>query len=252
MVKDIKYSKPFLLDMDGVEIALDDGSGQAEDFEGSENAFFMFKSEAYLEAYADLKARLTVKRLLEIGIYRGGSTVFFDRFFRPDTLVAVEFSPDRLAKVDTYIANQAVANMTVYHGVDQGSAAQLSPILDAHFADGLDLVIDDASHWYEETKASFETVFPYVRPGGWYVIEDWPWAHAPPWQEPGNLWEEKSALSNLVFEILVAHGTNTNLIDLVIFSPGLMYMRRGGLVLPRGKFRLCDYQLARGRTLPKI
>ena len=37
-------------------------------------------------------------------------------------------------------------------------------------------MIDDASHMYEHTKVSFETLFPLLRPGGQYIIEDWSWA----------------------------------------------------------------------------
>jgi hypothetical protein len=33
-------------------------------------------------------------------------------------------------------------------------------------ADELDLVVDDALHAYEETKASFEFLFPLLSPGG--------------------------------------------------------------------------------------
>lgn len=35
-----------------------------------------------------------------------------------------------------------------------------------------DIVIDDGSHVSELTRASFDVLFPYVRPGGCYVIED--------------------------------------------------------------------------------
>ena len=34
-------------------------------------------------------------------------------------------------------------------------------------------MIDDASHLYNETSASFNVLFPRLRPGGLYVIEDW-------------------------------------------------------------------------------
>jgi hypothetical protein len=40
----------------------------------------------------------------------------------------------------------------------------------------MNLVVDDASHTYEDTKASFETLFPLLQPGGIYAIEDWSWA----------------------------------------------------------------------------
>lgn len=37
----------------------------------------------------------------------------------------------------------------------------------------LNLVIDDASHYYPETRSTFDIVFgPYVKPGGTYIIED--------------------------------------------------------------------------------
>ncbi|WP_030373458.1 class I SAM-dependent methyltransferase [Streptomyces rimosus] len=35
-----------------------------------------------------------------------------------------------------------------------------------------DIVIDDGSHVNEHILASFDTLLPHVRPGGWYVIED--------------------------------------------------------------------------------
>ena len=60
----------------------------------------------------------------------------------------------------------------------------LRQIILRELADELDLVVDDASHTYEETKASFEFLFPLLRPGGIYVIEDWSWAHHPNYQSP--------------------------------------------------------------------
>ena len=41
----------------------------------------------------------------------------------------------------------------------------------------LDLVIDDASHLLPETTASFNVLFPRLRAGGLFVIEDWSWQH---------------------------------------------------------------------------
>jgi hypothetical protein len=252
MSSELNYTRPYVLDMDGVTVAIDDGTGQNMSFDASDDAFFMFKSEPFLEAYAEIKAQMTPKRMLEIGIYKGGSTVFFDRYFRPETLVGLEFEPNRLPKLDAYARNRAVSTMTIYHGVDQKSVPHLNAMIQKHFSDGIDLVVDDASHWYEETKISFETVLPHVRPGGWYIIEDWSWAHSDAWQAPGNLWEDKPALSNLVFEIVVAHATNSLLIDKVVLSPGVVCLRRGSLALTPGSFRLADHQLARGKTLPQL
>jgi len=52
----------------------------------------------------------------------------------------------------------------------------LKQIVLGELADEVDLVVDDACHAYEETKASFEFLFPLLQPGGIYLIEDWSWA----------------------------------------------------------------------------
>ena len=47
-------------------------------------------------------------------------------------------------------------------------------IMDREFGDApLDLVVDDASHLYDETKVALEVLLPRVRPGGLFIIEDW-------------------------------------------------------------------------------
>lgn len=46
-----------------------------------------------------------------------------------------------------------------------------------------DIVVDDGSHVNEHVRTSYETLFPYVRPGGFYVIED---LHTAYWPEFGG------------------------------------------------------------------
>ena len=58
--------------------------------------------------------------------------------------------------------------------MDQGDQDRLADLVAADLGDApLDVVIDDASHRYRPTVASFEVLFPRLRPGGVYVIEDW-------------------------------------------------------------------------------
>jgi hypothetical protein len=50
----------------------------------------------------------------------------------------------------------------------------------------LDIVIDDASHLYNPTKATFDYVFHnHLRSGGIYIIEDWGAGYWPKWPD-GN------------------------------------------------------------------
>ncbi len=37
---------------------------------------------------------------------------------------------------------------------------------------GFDVVIDDGGHYMKPQQESFRVLFPHVRPGGYYIIED--------------------------------------------------------------------------------
>jgi hypothetical protein len=39
----------------------------------------------------------------------------------------------------------------------------------------IDIFIDDGSHYYDETKNTFDVFWPKIKSGGYYVIEDWDW-----------------------------------------------------------------------------
>jgi hypothetical protein len=54
---------------------------------------------------------------------------------------------------------------------DQSSPDDLAFVV-ASLGGRLDVVIDDGSHVGQHQRASFESLFPVVSPGGWYVIED--------------------------------------------------------------------------------
>lgn len=56
--------------------------------------------------------------------------------------------------------------------VDQGSRAELQAFLDAHPDPHFDVIIDDGSHRADHQQISLETLFPALRSGGLYFIED--------------------------------------------------------------------------------
>ncbi|WP_137388360.1 class I SAM-dependent methyltransferase [Rhodoligotrophos defluvii] len=57
---------------------------------------------------------------------------------------------------------------------DQGSASDLQRVAAAS-PGGFDIVIDDGSHASQHQQISFRELFPHVRPGGYYAIEDLGW-----------------------------------------------------------------------------
>ena len=60
---------------------------------------------------------------------------------------------------------------------------------------------------YALTKKSFEALFPLLRPGGLYIIEDWAWGHWQAFQALDHPWSYEVPLTKLIFEIVAAIGS---------------------------------------------
>jgi predicted O-methyltransferase YrrM len=187
------------------------------------DAFTIVKHEPYLSVYEDLASDFSPRSILELGIFQGGSYVFLDKLFKPQRMSAVEISPQPVAPLMRYVAG--MENRFVHFSISQSDREILEQVVRDELADELDLVVDDASHTYEGTKASFEILFPLLRPGGIYVIEDWSWAHGPRYQAPDAPFAERHALSNLLFEHLMLMGS-TALIDEIRVWRFLYLMRK--------------------------
>ena len=56
---------------------------------------------------------------------------------------------------------------------DQGKLEDIRQVLEA--CNSYDIIIDDASHASYHQQLAFVTLFPYVKPGGLYIIEDLHW-----------------------------------------------------------------------------
>ena len=172
-----------------------------------EGCFLMFKPRHLLEEYDRFASSRAdgspVRAIFEIGIWDGGSTAFWFEYFQPDKLVAV----DLLHRQDSdyfrrYIESRGVADrLKTYWAVDQGDVERLCEIVDAEFTGPLDLVIDDGSHFLEETRASFQTLFPRLRAGGFYLIEDWDWELNPKFREPDHPFATRDGLVGLVADL---------------------------------------------------
>jgi hypothetical protein len=220
-----------------------------------DDTLFMLKNLYYIEGYQRVKRHLwesSTSNILEIGIYRGGSAPFFHRFFDAQRLVCIDLATSPAIPLENYRRRWAPGVIRTYYGVDQADRPKVTTIVEEEFSSPIDLVIDDASHCYEETKTTLEIVFPYLRPGGIYVIEDWGWAHTPEAQLPDYYLADKSALTNLVFDLIMIYGSESEVIQNIEFSPGMMWIKKGSAEVPIGTFRVEDYAPKRGRTLNLI
>jgi cephalosporin hydroxylase len=217
--------------------------------------FVMMKTLRLVREFEILFQRLKPKNVFELGIRYGGSMALFNLAFAPSVHVAIDIAPSRIPGLDE-IAQKARAEgrlMRAYYGVSQADGAALRGIVTQNFGGApdrpLDLVIDDASHFYPESKASFEALFPYLRAGGVYVIEDWAWAHWRPYQPADHPWAKFQAPSNLIFLLVMLRGSQENVVQDIVVTPDLVYITRGQAKLDPESFRIEDYILARGKSL---
>jgi Methyltransferase domain len=171
-------------------------------------------------------SRTVVKTIFELGIWDGGSTAFWFEYFRPDKLIAIDY----LDRVDdpafqAYVEDQNLSTkLKTYWRTDQSDRERLRSIVADEFSTPLDLVIDDASHELHATRASFETLFPLLRPGGMYLVEDWAWEMFPWFREPGNPWAERKGLVEFVHDLV--HATAQGDVQQLVLSPRFAVIQR--------------------------
>lgn len=101
-------------------------------------------------------------RIVEIGIYSGGSLEMWRHYFGPDC---------RIYGVDIESACKAYENeyTRVFVGDQADRSFWRSFKRDVH---GLDIIIDDGGHHADQQIATMEELLPHLRPGGVYLCED--------------------------------------------------------------------------------
>lgn len=197
----------------------------------TEGDFFVFKSPAEIEEFAKLLSDLQPRRIFELGIHGGGSAVLFAELTRPEKLVTIDLEtlPDVRDRIHEHASVSGLGDsVRAFGGVDQGDQAELARLVDQEFGTAeLDLVVDDCSHLYGPTKASFDALFPRLRAGGVYVIEDWRWGHTPLGQEEITNWAPEVPLSRLIAEVVLASATLPGLAAQITVESGGVAITRG-------------------------
>ena len=124
----------------------------------------LHKWDHYFDIYHRHLARLRGQRLtlIEIGVFNGGSLQMWRDYLGPDaTIVGVDVNPEcqKFAErqIEVVIGDQA-------NGQFLGSLANRYP--DAA------ILIDDGGHRMHQQIATFEHLYPRLRPDGIYICED--------------------------------------------------------------------------------
>ena len=117
--------------------------------------------------------------LLELGVYTGESLKVWASYFRQGTIIGVD--------IEKSAADFSSYPNIVFERGDQANQDRLREILRIHAAHGLDIIVDDASHIGLNSLASYEILFPHLKPGGLYIIEDWGTGYFDDWPDGSHL-----------------------------------------------------------------
>ena len=135
----------------------------------------------------DGRFRKQATEVMEVGVFKGKSLLMWESYFPSATITGV----------DHFVGEQGSG--TVFHDplefvrwlqyqtpgqpspggrvkvlvADQRIRAQYEELA-AHFQGkkSFDVIVEDGSHTYETQKMTLGVLFPLVRPGGYYVLED--------------------------------------------------------------------------------
>lgn len=133
----------------------------------------IFKWMHYFSIYERHFSRYRGKptKMLEIGVFHGGSLQMWRHYFGPQAqIIGVDVNPDCAAFAESGIAIEIG---------DQEDRAFLAMLRDKHGP--FDIVLDDGGHKMGQQIASFEELFPALREGGVYAVEDTHTSYWPDW-----------------------------------------------------------------------
>jgi hypothetical protein len=105
--------------------------------------------------------------LLEIGVATGASLRMWRDYFERARIHGADVREDLADR-------SGLGDRVAIHHLDQADAGGVEGLVCRIAAEsgGLDIVVDDGSHFSSHQILTFKTIFPLLRPGGLYFVED--------------------------------------------------------------------------------
>jgi SAM-dependent methyltransferase len=130
-------------------------------------------------------------KILEIGIASGDSLKMWRDYFPRATIYGIDIVPKTELdsdRIKTFVADQANrSQLESFVGKSGG-----------HF----DIIIDDGGHHMNHQQISLGFLFKYVKPGGYYIIEDLHMSLPRFWKGYGVLPDESNSTLNMIFKLI--------------------------------------------------
>ncbi len=157
-------------------------------------------------------------KLLEIGVASGASLRTWKEFLPNSTVVGVDTNPSCDFREDRIVVR-----------IGDGTRKEFTDALCSEFGP-FDVIIDDGSHHVAHQKATFENLFPRLKSGGMYAVED---VHTCFWPQYGGSGDGFTGtilgtLRDALAEICKVDGFFTGVIDGVSFHPGICFVWKRG------------------------
>jgi len=117
----------------------------------------------YLGSYEEFLpvTKEDVFTFVEIGVFRGASALMWAEWFPNASIVGLDVKPPNLKaspKNLELIVGDATENITV----ERLKKRFVAPLV----------VLDDGSHMWDQQRAALQRFWPWLKPGGIYIIED--------------------------------------------------------------------------------
>lgn len=106
--------------------------------------------------------RKTATAVAEIGVWHGASIKMWRDYFPAATVYGIDRDLS-LVEGETGDRTQLLSLNQEDRGALRTFAEQYGPF---------DMICDDGGHFMNEQQISLGTLFPYIKPGGWYIVED--------------------------------------------------------------------------------
>lgn len=142
--------------------------------------------DTYYERYFAPLREKPIK-LLEIGFASGASAKVWEEYFPQAELYFIDIDKSCFEKNGKNLSPRSHLCL-----VDQGSETALNKFIE-EVGGNFDIIIDDGGHQMHQQITSFKALFPHIKSGGIYVVED---LHTSYWYYYGGTGSPRKPLSN--------------------------------------------------------